>query len=83
MNNKDKKALRIVEKAISAWNEIHSELSEAILYFEKTNSEASKIVLEITDEEARLIEQADLVFSPLLYKLKKAVIEKNKQKIKK
>lgn len=75
MKNKDKKALRIVEKAISDWNEIHSELSDAILYFEKTNPEASKIVSEIADEEARLIEQADLVFSPLLYKLKKVIMK--------
>lgn len=74
----DKKAVRIVGKAIGDWDNIHPELSDVILYFEKTNPEAAKIVSKIAEEEAILIEQADLVFWPLLQKLKKSVMKKNR-----
>lgn len=74
----DKKALKLVEKAIWDWKNIHTELSDVMLYFEKTNPEAYKIVSELAEEEERLIEQADLVFGSLLQKLKKVVMKRNR-----
>lgn len=72
----DKRALKIVEKAIWDWKYTHTELNDAARHFEETNPKASKIITEIMEEEERLVEQADLVLHPLLYKLKKAIKKK-------
>lgn len=75
MDNKG--ALKIVEKAIWDWKYPHTELNDAARHFQETNPKASKIITEIMEEEERLIEQADLVLRPLLYKLKKSVMKKS------
>ena len=74
----DKQAIRAVEKVVWDWKNMHSELNDAILHFEKTNPKAYKIVSEIADEEARLIEEANMTLTPLLHKLKKEVMKKKK-----
>lgn len=74
----DKRALKIVEKAIWGWKYPHTELNDAARHFEETNPKASKIITEIMEEEERLIEQADLALRPLLYKLKKAAMKRNR-----
>ena len=72
----DKKALKIVEKAIWDWKYPHTNLNDVASHFEETNPKASKIITQIMEEEERLIEQADSVLRPLLYKLKKAAMKK-------
>lgn len=74
----NKKALKIVEKAIWDWKYQHTELNDASRHFEEINPKASKIITEIMEEEERIIEQADLVLRPLLYKLKKSVMKKSR-----
>lgn len=73
----NKRALKIVEKAIWDWKCPHNKLNDAARHFEEINPKASKIITEIMEEEERLIEQADLILRPLLYKLKKIIMEKD------
>lgn len=75
----DKEAKRIVAKVIWDWREIHCELSDVILYFEKTNPEAYKIVTKIAEEEARLIEIAGDTLDPLFNKFNNALLKKKKK----
>jgi len=71
MNEKD--ALKKVEKNISEWKSMQTELNEVINYFKENNKEAYVITIKIAETESQLIEEAYLKLNPLLEKLKKSI----------
>lgn len=76
INDEDWKMVQKVQKVISEWKNIHTDLNEAMKYFEDKNPEAYKVIIEISKVENNLIEKANEEFSPLMTKLKKILSKK-------
>jgi len=70
----DKKALKLVEKAIWDWKALHEDFSVAMNHFKTINPEAYRVIVEMAEVESQLIEEADLKLGPLLEKLKRLVL---------
>ena len=70
--------IKKIEKVVWDWKSIHGEINEVLNALEK-GSEEYKIVLEIAQIENELIEEAQLRFEPLLYKLKEILLKQKQE----
>jgi len=69
-------ALKKLEKVMWEWKTLHSEVNEVILEFEKLGfKEGYKLACKFSEEESRLIEEAQQKFQPLIQELKEKINE--------
>ena len=73
IDKKDWKIVQKFQKVTFEWRNIHTDINEAMNYFEGKNNEAYKALIEIAELENSLAGRAAREFPPLMFKLKKAV----------
>lgn len=76
INKEDWEVVQKVQKAISDWGQ-HEEINNAIIFFEKKNPEAYKILIKMAEIEASRGEEVEDELRPLFFKLKE-ILSKDK-----
>lgn len=76
IDKEDWKIVQKIQRVVFELRSIHSEIGEAMYYFEKKNPEAYKVIVKIAKIENSLAGQAAEKFPPLMEKLKKSLIKK-------